>query len=319
MASYKPDTVYIVFPGLRPNPDDSEEWFSVKPFKESLAKLGYKCDLICFDDYTMEEFQELPAPAAVIFNHVVTFYIAHKYAALFELIKTWDTVFLNSVDAQFNTSNKLIMYNILQKNGIDIPKTASIDGSLVLSETECVESMESLGLNYPVVIKPPHGFKGRSTFLCNDYNSIVEAVDNVRKTRFFFSRAYNTTLKSPAIIQEYINEYPDMFIRVCVMPGYIGGYISLVSPYEEEKFVNYNKHKFRVYYKLEPELERIIRKSMSVLNVTAASCDVLLSKDGYKVTDINCFGNIAISVILSGENLFDKMTAYLDEKIKERL
>jgi glutathione synthase/RimK-type ligase-like ATP-grasp enzyme len=91
-----------------------------------------------------------------------------------------------------------------------------------------------------------------------------------------------------------------------------------VSPFEEVKFVNYNKHKFRVLCKVEAELESLVRDTFSALKVNAGCCDVLIDRNGYKITDVNCYGNLGLYIMLSGVNLFENMADYLDSKIKEK-
>jgi glutathione synthase/RimK-type ligase-like ATP-grasp enzyme len=319
MPNYKNDTIYIIYPGERPLTEDCNEWFSVKPFKEALLSRGYKVEVICFDDYTLEQFNELDIPAAVIFNHIITFHISQKYAGIIDFLKTWDTVFLNDINAQYITSNKIAMYSTLSNHGISVPKSIAVNGNAVIkNDIEFESTIQNTGITYPLVVKPSHGFRGRGTSLCNDYNDVVAAIDNVRSARYYYNRSLNYHVKSPAIIQEYIGEYPDMFIRVCMTPDHIGGYIFLVSPFEEVKFVNYNKHKFRVLCKVEAELESLVRDTFSALKVNAGCCDVLIDSNGYKITDVNCYGNLGLYIMLSGVNLFENMADYLDSKIKEK-
>ena len=93
----------------------------------------------------------------------------------------------------------------------------------------------------------------------------------------------------------------------------------LTAPFEEEKFVNYNKYKFRIAYKVSEELEAEVKRALSILNVNAALCDLLVTPDGgFKISDVNCYGNLTTMVVQSGLNLYDNLSQFIDEKIKQR-
>lgn len=313
------DTIYIIYPGELHPEDNCSEWVSVKPVRESFSKIGYNVEVLSFGEYTYEQLTQLPVPAGVFFVDVITFYASQKYADYLEFIKTWDTVFLNGVDSQFITAKKSSMYEILSNEGIDVPKTIIVDGEQELTEEAFNLLLENADIQYPVVVKPDFGLKGTMTQLCEDYNSASLAIDDIRNTRYFYCNTAKKVIRSTALVQEYVGDYPDMFVRVTVLPGHTGGYIFLTSPYEEEKFVNYNKHKFRVAYKVDPEIESAVKNAMSILGANAACCDLLITDEGgYKITDINCCGNLTMNVVQTGLNLFDNLASFMDEKIKEK-
>lgn len=316
MSDNKTNKIYIIYPGVRPSAEDCDEWFTVKPFKQTLLEKGYDVDFMCLSDYTIEQFTQLPVPAGVVFNHIISFYAKQTYAEYFEIIKSWDTVFLNDVNAQYLTSNKSIMYSVLEREDVGVPKTITIQ-SYQLSEDTCNNLLQEKDINYPVVVKPAFGVRAAGTSLCYNYNDIMQTLDIIKQERNVYHTVEHKLIYPPVLVQEYINEYPDMFIRVCVLPGYVGGFVYLVSPYEQDKFATYNNHKFRVAYKVDEDLENIIKKAMAILNVNAACIDVLICKTDYKITDINCFGNLSMNIVLSEINLYQYMVDFLDERIRQ--
>lgn len=312
-------SIYLIHPG-EVHPDDNiKDWSIVKPVKESFEKFGYDAKIIVFGDYTYEQFASLPVPDGVVFFEIIAFQASKKYESYLELIKTWDTVFLNDVDTQYITCKKSAMYEILSTHDVDVPKTIVINDEDELTEERFNTLLEAAGIQYPVVVKPDFGRKASMTELCDDYKSAALAIEDIRTTKSFYCNTQKKLLGSPALVQEYVGHYPDMYVRVAVLPGYTGGFMFLTSPFEEEKFVNYNKYKFRVAFKVSEELETEVKRALSVLNVNAAVCDLLATSDGgFKISDVNCYGNLTMSVIQSGLNLYDKLSTFMDEKITQK-
>lgn len=296
--------VYLIFPGERRN--DIESWYVVRTLSESLLLLGYRSKIICFDDYSADGFKTIKTPVAVIFIHVFTYYNYSKYYDILQIINGWNTVFLNNVYSHYSVSNKAEMYKVLEQVGIDIPKTISI------SEKDSIPT-----LKFPVVVKPAYGFGGQFAKLCNNLEEVQEALSNIRYSKFQFESSY--TLNSPAVIQEYVDDYKDLYIKVQVVEDYyIGGYLGLVSPYEENKFDNFNTHKFRVAYKVEKNVEQIVRSAFKILNISVGACDLLKTNTGYKITDINSLGGYKTFDMVNNTNFARYVASYLVNKIKKK-
>lgn len=301
------NVVYILYPGTRTS--ELEDFHTAKTLKRALLKrnIGYK--FICFGDYTEEEFKRLPVPAGAVFIHVFTHLSYLKYFSIIRIISEWNTVFVNSCSAHYNVSNKIRMYDIFKQNNIPVAKSFNVNSNSIISLEECSRVISEL--KSPVVLKPAFGFCGKSTFLCN---TSTELVDNISKLR-----NNPDTKNSPAIIQEYINEYTDMFIRIYCTPTFMRGYLSLSSPFEEKKFLNYNKFKFRVPFKIKPELEEYIRKCLLCLNINVCGCDILLKDGLYYLTDVNSVSNYRLLDIFYDDIDFgDEIIEYLYNQIKDQ-
>lgn len=310
--------IYLIHPGEVYPGDTIEEWSIVKPVKESFEKLGYEAKIIVFGNYSYDQFAALPVPDGVVFFEIITFQASKKYESYLELIKTWDTVFLHDVDTQYITCKKSAMYEILSSHGIQVPKTIVINAEDELTEEGLDSLLQAADIEYPVVVKPDFGRKASMTELCYDYESASIAIQDIRDTKRFYNGELKQMFNSPVLVQEYVGHYPDMYVRVAVLPGYTGGCMFLTAPFEEEKFVNYNKYKFRIAYKVSEELEDEVKRALAILNVNAALCDLLVTADGgFKISDVNCYGNLTTMVVQSGLNLYDNLTQFMDEKIKQ--
>lgn len=311
--------IYLIHPGELIPGDDVSEWSIVKPVKESLEKFGYDARILVFGDYTYDEFASLPVPDGVIFFEIITFQAANRYSKYLDLIKTWDTVFLHDVDTQYNTCKKSAMYEILASNGVDVPKTIVIEGEDDISEERFNTLLQEADIQYPVVVKPDFGRKANMTELCHDYKNAAMAIEDIRDIKNFFCHNKKKLIGSSVLVQEYVGHFADMFVRVAVLPGYTGGCLFLTSPFEDEKFVNYNTHKFRIASRVSKELEDEVKRALSILNVHAALVDLLPTPDGgYKISDVNCYGNLTTIVIQSGLNLYDNLSEFMDNKIKQK-
>lgn len=298
------DEVYIIFPGQRV--EGANERYSVITIKKALAERNIKSRLICFDDYSEEEFRRLPAPAGAVFNHVFTYWAYTKYFRIIQLMNNWKTVFVNGCTAHYNVSNKLSMYNILERNNLCDVKTIGINNYSIIEDAKPYFDM----LGNPLVLKPAYGFKGKSSFLCTTQEELITNINSLREHR--------DTKNSPAVLQEYVGDYPDMFIRVYITPTFKAGYLSIVSPFEEVKFVNYNKYKFRVPYRVAPDLEDYVRKCLKCLNINVGTCDVLIRDSGqYFLTDVNSIGDYELLNAVCNVNFHEEVVNYLCSRIKD--
>lgn len=312
--------IYLIHPGDVIPGDNVNEWSIVKPVKETFEKFGYDARIIVFGDYTYEQFSALPVPDGVVFFEIITFQASKKYESYLELIKTWDTVFLHDVETQYITCKKSAMYEILSANDVDVPKTIVINGDDELTEEGFDSLLQAADIQYPVVVKPDFGRKASMTELCYNYEDACLAIEDIRSTKCYYCNEQKKMLGSPALVQEYVGHYPDLYVRVAVLPGgYTGGCMFLTAPFEEEKFVNYNKYKFRISYKVSEELESEVKRALAILNVNAALLDLLVTPEGgFKFSDINCYGNLTTMVIQSGLNLYDNLSQFMDEKITQK-
>jgi len=304
------NNVYIIFPGFRVQ--GIEEWYNVKSLKQALLCKGISSNLICLDDYTDSEFSLLPDPAGVIIIHVLTHAIITNFSFKLKVISKWNSVFLNDYSAHDSVSNKLRMYHILKQNNISIPNTIGLNGYSHISDEYIGQIFNTLGS--PLVIKPYRGFRGQHTALCYDKKDFIENLNIVRSNKKLQYEKIGIK-SSLSVIQEYVKEYADMYIRIYATDTYMGGYLGLVSPFESAAFNNFNKHKFRVPYKIEPEVSILLRKTLSVLNINVAACDLLKDDNGYKIMDINAFGDFKTYDAVCKVNFVDKIVECFYNKL----
>jgi glutathione synthase/RimK-type ligase-like ATP-grasp enzyme len=304
------DVVYIVFPGYRVEGIDT--WYSVEKLKVTLFNKGIQSKLICFGDYTNDEFSKLSTPLGVILIHVITHMCTVKFAHHLNVVSGWKSIFLNDFNSHDRVSNKLRMYSILNQNNIPIPKTIAINGYSILEDGDADRLIKTF--NGDIVVKPYRGFRGQHTFLCKHREELLQSINIIRSNRRL--QYEEVGIKgSQVVLQEYVREYDDLYIRIYTTNNHMGGYLGLVAPSEENKFNNFNKYRFRVPYKIEPEVRNMLYKALNVLNINVAACDLLKDDNGYKIMDINAFGAFKTYDAVCKVNFVDKIVECFYNKL----
>lgn len=291
--------VYILLPSPR-HEQKANDWYMVKQFKAAFERYNIYARLICIDDYTPEELSHFPEPLAAVFIHVFTHEICEKYSDTIKIINKWKNVLVNDCEAHYNVSNKLKMYDILSQNNIYVAKTFGFDKE-ELTEKDCNYYFNELGS--PLVLKAAFGFTSISAMLCYNTEELKAGYKSLRDNPL--------TYRSPAVIQKYVDDYSDMVIRVYVTPDHMGGYLSLVSPFEKVKFNNFNLHKFRIPYKVEKRVEDFVRNALKCLNINVCCCDVLIDGDELFLADVNSIGNFKMYDSINNTRFVDEIVKYM--------
>lgn len=286
---------------------DVASWYSVVKLTEAFNKRGVNVELVPLNTreetpYTINK----PAPDGAIVIDIIDYYMRVRNLDNIEIISQWDTVFLNDVEAKERSDNKLSLYQTLSSSGISVPNSYSSprgDESITLEYAEGLISI----LGTPVVVKPALGYYGKDTFLCSDAADIVSKVNYIR--------GHNNDYV-PIVIQEYVNDYNDIVIRVNVVGDYVNAYARVVSPTEDVKFNNDNKFKYRLPIKVPADLKDYILKAKDVLGIDAAACDVLVTNTGYKLIDVNTPGSFKVYDAICQDNFADRVAQCLYEKMQ---
>lgn len=293
--------VYIIFPGERL--PDIENWYIIKTLSRALYKLGYCSKVLCLDDYSPEQIKNIRPPIGAVYIHVFTYLMYNKYYEVIQTLNSWNTTFLISGNSHHTASNKALVYSRLEQAGFNVPKT------LVDPATNVFDS-----LGTPVVVKPAHSFEGQFTSLCYSEEELNTAINATKNCKFRYENEY--TIGAPTLVQEYLNYYDDLYIRVHVAGESLYGYMGIVSPYEDKKFNNFNKHKFRIPYNVDTTIQHMVKNMLKFLDISVVACDMLMTKDDVKIVDVNSLGQYKTLDIIYGINFADKIAECFDQKIK---
>lgn len=175
---------------------------------------------------------------------------------------------VNSAQATILCNNKALTTDFLKKASIPVPKTVT-----VFSSDEALKAAQELG--YPLVIKPIWGSWGRLL-------SKVETPEAL-ETILEHKQALNNPQHSIFYLQEYI-EKPDRDIRVFVVGGK-----PIAAMYRVSKhwLTNTAKGAIPKSMKLNKELTELVQETVQTLGVEIAGVDIVESKKGYLVLEVN--------------------------------
>jgi len=194
----------------------------------------------------------------------VTFY-GCAVVRQFEMMNIFSTV---SSDAIIRSRDKLRSFQRLSKGGIDMPKTVFTNYSRDVNEV-----IEHVG-GAPVVIKLLEGTQGLGVVLAESKNAAKSVLE-----------AFNG-LQARALLQEYISEAKGVDIRALIVDGQVIGAMKRIGKPGEFRSNLHRGGRFEYYKMSEAEL-KIAIKSARQLKLPICGVDLLQSKRGPLILEIN--------------------------------
>ncbi len=193
---------------------------------------------------------------------------------------------LNPSMGMFNSRDKFRSGQILASEGLPIPKTMVLRrpskkdlGEIdtlqrkVLLKQRVQQAIEMLG-GPSVVVKFNRGTQGVGVLLCNSPNDAYAQIEMLWKSKVDF------------IIQEFIAESRGMDIRALVVGDKVVG-----SMKRESKTGDFRSNTHQggeaSPYELPEEFQKIAVKASKVLGLNVAGVDMLKTKEGFKIVEVN--------------------------------
>ena len=193
--------------------------------------------------------------------------------------------------------NKILMYQELAKNGINIPRTfiapKTFEG-LNYSKRDFLNSFIN-EIGWPIVIKEAYGSFGEQVYLANNLQEANRIIDHLGYKDF--------------LIQEFIASSKGKDIRINVV-----GDKAVASMLRE------NKNDFRsnisnggngTNYNPKQEYIDLAIKAKQALNLDFAGVDVLFGENGPIICEINSNPQFASTLKATGINLADEIVEYI--------
>ncbi|WP_423792225.1 coenzyme gamma-F420-2:alpha-L-glutamate ligase [Methanocaldococcus indicus] len=236
--------------------------------KREVNKLGEKCNIFLLNsnnyildlDFNIECDLIHPRCGIGFYNNRITLYS-------WQFMNSLDCKFINPLDIVYLTSDKFKTLKILKKKVL-VPKTA-----LVRDFEDAIKFMEKNNLNFPIVVKSNFSKCGETVFKANN----LEELKNLTKNALWDS----------ILVQEYIDfKSNGVFkdIRVLVLDGEIVGAYSRVSKDFRTNLYLGNKVE---NVELNKDIEDIVEKCYSLVEAPILGIDILPTKDGYYVLELN--------------------------------
>lgn len=165
--------------------------------------------------------------------------------------------------------DKFKTYELLSKNGIPCIKTAYIRN---LDDLEIAKKE----FNFPVVLKLNTSSLGYGIYKCENYETLKQMCD----------LAYTTDKKSYYLIQEFVDYKSGEDIRIVIVDGQVIGTMKRHAP-EGEFITNFSQHNTASKFEIDDETNTLCLKIMDILNIRIAGIDLLETKEGFVVCEVN--------------------------------
>lgn len=202
---------------------------------------------------------------------------------------------VNSADATILCNNKAMATFTLQKAGIPVPAT-----SIAFSIEQAFIAAQRVG--YPLVVKPLWGSWGR---LLSKVDS-PEALESILEHK----EALNSPHHGIFYLQEYI-EKPDRDIRVFVIGGK-----PVTAMYRMSKHWLTNTAKGAVpkHLQIVKILNDLVLQTVSTLGIEVAGVDIVESKKGYLVLEVNATPEFHGLQEVSDINIAEAIAKYVTQR-----
>jgi [lysine-biosynthesis-protein LysW]--L-2-aminoadipate ligase len=199
---------------------------------------------------------------------------------------------INSVQVTRVCNNKALCTWELEKYQISMPKTV-----VVFSKEEAIREAKKIG--YPVVAKPIIGSWGRLLAKINNRETLEAILEH--------KEALASPYHSFFYLQEYV-EKPERDIRILVINKE-----PVAGMYRQSKhwITNTAKGATPRKLKLNSELISLTQKIVEKLNIEIAGIDIVETKSGYQVLEINSTVEFHGLQTVSGTNIAEKMVDYV--------
>lgn len=204
---------------------------------------------------------------------------------------------LNNSNGIASSRDKLRALQLLSRHQILLPKTA-----LVRRKQEILKAIDSIG-GVPVVIKVIEGTQGVGVVLARDVFSaqgIIELLQSARQN---------------ILIQKFVEESSGRDIRAFVIGGKVVAAMRRVSSNPVEFRANVHRGAKAEGVKLSPEYEKIAIKAAELVGLNVAGVDLLESKDGPLVLEVNSSPGLEAIERASGVDVAGEIIASMERKV----
>jgi len=197
-----------------------------------------------------------------------------------------------SADAILNSRDKWTSFQILTKAGVPVPRT--VLGNYFYNE----ELLKSFG-EHPVIIKILEGTHGNGVILSENYKNALATVETLQTSNVKF------------IVQEYIAESQGADLRAIVVDGVVVA--SMKRTCKEGDFrSNLHRGGSSEIIQLSSEEERVAIKASKALKLGVCGVDILQSKRGPLVLEVNSTPGLEGIETTTGKNISKSIIGYLE-------
>ncbi|MBW6462390.1 MAG: RimK family alpha-L-glutamate ligase [DPANN group archaeon] len=191
--------------------------------------------------------------------------------------------------------DKFLTTELLARNKICVPKT------YLFKTGENSEEMVDI-IKFPIMVKLKGGSGGKGIMYVKESNTMKSILKSME------------VLKQEVLIQEFIDN-PGEDIRVLIVGGEIAGAYKRVAK-EGEKRANIKIGGTGVRYTPTKEVEEISLKVAEIMNCKILAVDILESKDGPVVIEVNLNPGIKGMTEATDINIAKRIIDYIETQVK---
>ena len=204
---------------------------------------------------------------------------------------------INKSDAIKSSRDKLRSLQVLAKHGIDMPITGYASHTMDIHDV-----IEKVGKT-PLIMKLLQGTQGNGMVLAETMKA-AESVMNAFKQ-----------VDADILIQEFIKESSGIDIRVIVVGKKVVAAMQRVA-LEGEFRSNVHRGAATKHINLTPEEEEIAIKSTKILGLSVAGVDLMRSKRGPLVLEVNSSPGLQGIELLTGADVAGEIISFIESSLK---
>ena len=204
---------------------------------------------------------------------------------------------INKSDAIKSSRDKLRSLQLLAKHGIDIPITGYASHTMDIHDV-----IEKVGKT-PLIMKLLQGTQGNGMVLAETMKA-AESVMNAFKQ-----------VDADILIQEFIKESSGVDIRAIVVGKKVVAAMQRVAP-EGEFRSNVHRGAATKHINLTQEEEEIAIKSTKILGLSVAGVDLMRSKRGPLVLEVNSSPGLQGIELLTGADVAEEIISFIEDSLK---
>ena len=205
---------------------------------------------------------------------------------------------INKSDAIKSSRDKLRSLQVLAKHGIDMPITGYASHTMDIRDV-----IEKVGKT-PLIMKLLQGTQGNGMVLAETMKA-AESVMSAFKQ-----------VDADILIQEFIKESSGVDIRVIVVGKKVVAAMQRVAP-EGEFRSNVHRGAATKHINLTPEEEEIAIKSTKILGLSVAGVDLMRSKRGPLVLEVNSSPGLQGIELLTGADVAGEIISFIESSLKK--
>ena len=205
---------------------------------------------------------------------------------------------LNGYIGVFRAKNKIRTLQMLDHFDVPVPKT------LVVKDTKTLQDAAE-EFRFPVIVKTIYGTHGRGVFIAESSRSLGPIVE------YLIAKE-----QGPVSLQEYIREAKGKDLRVFILGKKIIATMERVAKKGEFR-ANFHKGGSVNVADLSKEEKTVAKRAAQVLGLDVAGVDILRTKSGPKIIEVNSNPGLEGISKASGVDVAGKIINFIEHRVEK--